>query len=133
MVQYKLTNCTSIDSSVQPEMHLPVVAVQAVPVYWAWVGKLSFCTYAYAGLVRNEFEGLQLLQPLALPQGNHSTSAAAAGLVTHLDALKLVPASINVMQFSVWGFIGVLACMTGGTYVLALICTGLVTWLNLRM
>lgn len=30
------------------------------PPYWAWVAKISYVTYAYQGLVQNEFNGLKL-------------------------------------------------------------------------
>lgn len=61
---------------------LPVVAaaVQAVPVWWGWMGAVSFCTYAYAGLVRNEFEGLRLMMPA--DAATLSAGGAAANTMT---------------------------------------------------
>lgn len=34
-----------------------------VPVWWSWLRDVSFASYTYAGIVRNEFGGLQLQLP----------------------------------------------------------------------
>ena len=64
-----------IDSIVHVAAAAVVFAVQQVPLYWSWVGPASFCTYAYAGLVRNEFEGLMF----NIPQAAISSSSANFG------------------------------------------------------
>jgi hypothetical protein len=71
-------------------------AVQAVPVWWAWVGDASFVTYTYAGLVRNEFEGLWL----TLPAGATSISAGGAA------ANAMGAAARDALQTALAGLMG---------------------------
>jgi hypothetical protein len=62
--------------------------VQNVPVYWKWVGPISFCSYAYAGLVRNEFSGLAFTAPLS-----SSTSGSGAGSTQQFASLAMMAPS----------------------------------------
>lgn len=39
--------------------------MSVVPAWWSWLHEASFASYAYAGIVRNEFEGLVLQMPAA--------------------------------------------------------------------
>jgi hypothetical protein len=34
-----------------------------IPVYFIWVNKISYLTYAFAGVVGSEFQGLTLYDP----------------------------------------------------------------------
>jgi hypothetical protein len=34
-----------------------------IPVYFIWVNKISYLTYAFAGVVGSEFQGLTLVDP----------------------------------------------------------------------
>lgn len=50
------------------------------PVYLSWIKKLSYVAYGYSGLVKNEFQGLQI----ATAQGMHVP-----------DATGLIPPNIE--------------------------------------
>ena len=75
--------------------------VASVPVYFAWISRISFFSYAQAALVQNEFTGLTLFQ------GGQPVSA--------LDVLP--PTALNGL--SLWANVGVLAAMVVGMRVLA--------------
>jgi hypothetical protein len=76
--------------------------VANVPVYFAWINRISFISYAQAALVLNEFKGLVLYD--------------AAGQA--VEALPLLPASA-LNGLSVWANIGVVAAMVVGMRLLA--------------
>lgn len=77
--------------------------VASVPVYFAWIGKISFFSYAQAALVENEFRGLVLYQ------AGQSVDAVAA----------LPSGALNGL--SVWGNIAVLLGMTLGMRLVAFV------------
>ena len=53
-----------------------------IPVYFIWINKISFLTYAYAGLLQSELQGLQVANP-ADPDG------------PWVSASTLLPSAIN--------------------------------------
>ncbi len=77
--------------------------VASVPVYFSWVGKISFLSYAQAALVENEFRGLVLYQ---------------AG--QPVDAIAALPSGA-VNGLSVGGNVAVLLGMVVGMRVLAFV------------
>ncbi len=76
--------------------------VAAPPVYFAWISKINFITYAQAALMLNEFQGLVLYD--------------AAGKA--VDALPLLPGSV-LNGLGVWQNIAVVAAMVVGMRLLA--------------
>lgn len=75
--------------------------VSKIPIYFRWVNKASYLTYAFAGLSRNEFSGLTLYDA----QGQA------------VDGLSVVPHAV-LNQFTVWENMGILAAWWCGMQVL---------------
>ena len=48
--------------------------VGSIPVYFAWLGKASYFSYAYAAVVRNELDGLMFI-------GKNGTLVAGSTLI----------------------------------------------------
>lgn len=85
-----------------------------VPVWWAWLHEVSFASYAYAGIVRNEFEGLQFQLPsseaakaateamgsnsmvAAAQEALHRAVAAAQGSGANLTSMFTAAASSSI-------------------------------------
>ena len=91
--------------------------VQKVPFYWEWIRTISFCTYAYRGLVRNEFEDLKV-------------SIRDGGML--VPALPLVPPIVEVDNATVIDCIGLVCASTAATTVLLIAFTSLavrIKWL----
>ncbi|KAK9917341.1 hypothetical protein WJX75_003369 [Coccomyxa subellipsoidea] len=68
------------------------------PVYLEWLKELSFASYGYSALVKNEFEGLQL---------------RSGGVVVITDAVTAIPSNIQ-SELTTGDSIGVLVCILVG-------------------
>lgn len=86
------------------------------PVYLEWIKELSFATYGYSALVKNEFQGLQL---------------GIGGTVEIADAETAIPSNIE-SELSIASNLGVLLCILVGLrcVVYAQMCTSIkLKWL----
>jgi ATP-binding cassette, subfamily G (WHITE), member 2 len=84
--------------------------VSDVPVYFAWISRISYLTYAFAAAVKQEFQGVEFVC-----QGG--TPACVAGSV--VPGAELVPAQID-NGLSVGVNLAVLLALCAGTRLLAL-------------
>ncbi|BDA50622.1 Broad substrate specificity ATP-binding cassette transporter [Coccomyxa sp. Obi] len=75
------------------------------PVYLEWVKELSFASYGYSALVKNEFEGLEL---------------SSGGVVVISDAVSAIPSNIE-SEHGMGVNIGVLLCILVGLRVVVYI------------
>ena len=65
-----------------PPPHFSGFLLAKIPVYFIWINKISFLTYAYARLLQSELQGLQVANP-ADPDG------------PWVSASTLLPSAIN--------------------------------------
>ncbi|MEW5313182.1 MAG: hypothetical protein WDW38_004769 [Sanguina aurantia] len=77
--------------------------ISKTPIYFQWVQRVSYLTYAYSALLRNELTGLVLIN------ADGSSVAGETQMPTQIDT-----------GLSVWGNIGVLAGLAGGMEVIKL-------------
>ncbi len=75
------------------------------PAYLEWVKELSFASYGYRALVKNEFEGLKL---------------DSGGIVVISDAISAIPSNVESEHGMVVN-IGVLLCILVGLRVVVYI------------
>lgn len=79
-------------------MHILCLLQTHTPVYLEWLKELSFASYGYSALVKNEFEGLQL---------------RSEGVVVITDAVTAIPSNIE-SELTTGDSIGVLVCILVG-------------------
>ena len=99
-----------------------------MPVYFAWIGKISYFSFATDILVTNEFQGLQFKLPSDPNQaaaaavlagaGAGSTAADSSSTPGWVDATAFIPAAMQT-GLSLSGNLAVLFGITVGFRVLA--------------
>lgn len=69
-----------------------------IPIYFRWLNKASYLTYAFAAVVGSEVDGLSLNVP---------------GTADMIPAVSLVP-PVVFTRFSAWGNLGILGAQVAG-------------------